>query len=176
MAVMLVCKQQQGLYSCGLLVHFRYVTLVFEVTDGSDAPDNESGIHLLGEFRGERVIGKDINTRLALVNPFDEFCPFGHGEQAFLLSVYTYSDNDSVEEGQSPSDDIVMPDGEWVETSGKNSCPAHGVVCSVCLFFNNIVFGTILLNNQIVDDEVLSVHGVFPHIVLQKGLDFIVLV
>ena len=58
----------------------------------------------------------------------------------------------------------------------KTLCLCVSVFIKECSGIRNILFGAVFLDDKVVDDEVLALHGVLAHVVLQEFLHLVGLV
>ena len=186
MCISRIGEYEDCFYASQLPVGGGNVAFVFKVFDASYATEDKLGLFAFCQVNGKVVVCDYPYSGFVVVECFDVFHTLSHGIGPLLVDICTHGNDDFVKEGQCPCDDVGMSDGEGVERAGKKSdtqkvlwfcrsvaafrhsaervrcrSVSGGVLCGV-------IFHEVFLHHKVVDDEVLTFHGVLSHIVCQQ--------
>ena len=101
------------------------LALVFEVLDAAHALDDEVGVQMACQVDGEAFVCHHFHAGVVGVDAGDGFDALLRVAFVFLFVVHPDGDDEAVGDEQCSPCDVVVTDGEGVETPWEDCCCFH---------------------------------------------------
>ncbi len=113
---MLRCREEEdGIDARHLPIHLSNGTFELEIGGGSQTADDVGAAELAREIDGKPVVSLDGDARLVGEDRLDETDALARIEEAMLIGIYAYGNDDMVEDLETSVDDAFMTDSKGVE-------------------------------------------------------------
>lgn len=108
-------EEEDGIDARHLPIHLSDSTFELEVGGGAQPSDDVGAAELACKIDSETIVGLDRDTGLVGEDRLDEIDTLAGIEEAMLVGIYAYGNDDMVEDLETTVDDAFMTDGKGVE-------------------------------------------------------------